>query len=78
MSDSREQELAEQQLEHWFTHHPAVGDQPKRYDLLRAAGRRFALEIIALCPECADRQAAIRHVRDAVYASSASIACRGK
>lgn len=78
MSDDKPHVLAEQQLEHWFTYHPAIGDQPKRYALLRAAGRRLALEIIALCPAGADRDAAIRHVRDAVHSANASIACGGE
>ncbi len=67
-----------EQLNNWFSYHPPIDDQAERYEKLRAAGKRFAEEIVALCPSSADRTVAIRHIRDAVYSANASIACGGK
>ena len=45
---------------------------------LRNSAKAFASAINELCPESADRTAAIRKVREAVMTANASVACKGK
>lgn len=66
------------QLDNWFSYHPPEGDDAERYTQIRAGGKVLAELICDLCPASADRTVAIRKIREAVYASNASIACRGK
>lgn len=68
----------EELLTNWFSYHPPIQDQAQRYAALRQAGLEMAKRIVELCPVSGDRDAAIRHVRDAVYSANASIACGGK
>ena len=67
-----------EKLNNWFSYHPPIDDQARRYEQIRAAGRAFAEQLVALCPESADLTVAIRKVREAVYNANASIACGGK
>jgi len=60
-----------------FTYHPARPDQDEKYAAIRAAGKSLVTTIIATCPQCADRTAAIRKVREAVMTANASIALGG-
>lgn len=62
-------------LDKWFSYHPPKGDQVKRYEKLRAQARLFAETIMANVPDCADRSAALRKVREAVMSANAGIAC---
>lgn len=65
----------DEQIENWFTYHPATPDQAARYGAIREAGKRLAYEIKACAPACADQSAAIRKVREAVATANAAIAC---
>jgi hypothetical protein len=65
-------------LDNWFVYHKPEGDQPERYEKLRAAGKVFAEAIVALTPPSADQSAAIRLVREAVFTANAAIACGGR
>lgn len=67
-----------EELDNWFSYHPPHGDEHLRYGEIRAAGKVFAEKLVELCPESADRAAAIRHIREAVYSANASIACGGR
>jgi hypothetical protein len=67
-----------EQLDNWFTYHPPTPDEAERYGKLRAAGKQLAQTIADLCPESADRSAAFRYIREAVYSANASIACGAK
>lgn len=67
-----------EKIDNWFTYHePADGDVA-RYERLRQAGKHLALVINEMCPESADKTAAIRKVREAVMTANSSIACRGQ
>ena len=70
--------MTAEQLENWFTYHPPTADDIVAYEKLRNAAKDFASAINDLCPESADKTAAIRKVREAVMTANASIACRGK
>jgi len=67
-----------ERIENWFSYHAPVGDQAQRYERIRAAGGEFARLLVELCPCSADRTAAIRKIREAVYSANASIACGGR
>ena len=64
-------------IEEIFTYHPPNIEQQGAYAAIRAAAKSLALTIMAACPPCADRTAAIRQVREAVMTANASIALRG-
>ena len=66
-----------EQLENWFTYHAPSADDQVAYEKLRSAAKSFATAINELCPESADKTAAIRKVREAVMTANASIACKG-
>jgi len=57
-----------------FSYHAPKGDQPARYEKLRAAAKVFAQAVLECAPDCADRSAALRHVREAVMVANAAIA----
>lgn len=77
MSDDRPM-TTQEKLDNWFTYHPPLDNQHVHYAMIRAAAKKFAEEIVLLCPDSADRTAALRHIRDAVFTANASIACGGK
>lgn len=67
-----------EQIENWFTYHAPSADDLVAYDKLRGAAREFAHAIDELCPNSADKTAAIRKVREAVMTANASVACKGQ
>ena len=67
-----------EQLANWFSYHPPHGNQAQSYERIRAAGKAFAEVLLAECPRSADRNAAVQHIREAVYNANASIACGGR
>ncbi len=60
-----------------FSYHSPSEDQVDRYGEIREKAKELARVILALCPPCADRSAAIRKVREAVMTANASIALHG-
>lgn len=69
--------ITQDHLDNWFTYHKPEGDQPERYEKLRAAGKAFAEQVLALTPPGADQTASIRLIREAVFTANAAIACCG-
>ena len=70
--------MTNEQLENWFTYHAPTSDDMVAYGKLRNAAKSFATAINELCPESADKTAAIRKAREALMTANASIACKGK
>jgi hypothetical protein len=66
--------FTQQALDHLFTYHAPHGNQPERYQSIRAAARIFAEVIVLNTPVGADQSAAIRHVRDAMMTANAAVA----
>lgn len=62
-------------IENLFTYHAPKGDQPQRYERIRAEAKVLAQVILDCTPSCADQTAAIRHLREAVMTANAAIAC---
>ena len=57
-----------------FTYHPPNLGQTGRYGVIRDHARSLAAAIMGCCPDCADRSAAIRKVREAMMTANAAIA----
>lgn len=64
-------------IEAIFTYHPPEGDQPERYQKLRDAAKIFAQVLVESVPSCADRSAAMRHLRECCMTANAAIALKG-
>jgi hypothetical protein len=62
------------ELDNIFMYHAPKGDQPARYEKLRAAAKQFAECVEDCCPPCYDRDVAIRKIREAVMTANSSIA----
>ena len=65
-------------IQHWFTYHPPIEGDVLKYKAIREFGLALARCIDDLCPNSADKSAAIRKVREAVMTANAAIACCGK
>lgn len=63
-----------EQIENNFKYHPPKGGQDEKYDILRGAGRTFALEVLHLCPEGREKSLAITKMEEAVMWANAAIA----
>lgn len=61
-----------------FTYHAPTEVDKLAYDKINKAAQEFARVVLETCPECADRSAAIRLVREARMVANASIACAPK
>lgn len=67
-----------EELQNWFQYHPPVGNQTQRYADIRAGAYAFALLLNELVPECADKTAAFRKLRECTMTANAAIACYDK
>lgn len=65
------------ELENIFSYHAPTEEQIPKYEALRVAAKVFAQAILDNTPQCADRSAAIRKVREAVMTANAAIALGG-
>jgi hypothetical protein len=70
--------MTREQIDNWFTYHAPTPDHLVSYEKLRGDARSFAHAINELVPECADKTAAIRKLRECVMTANAAIACGGK
>ena len=61
-------------IDNTFSYHAPSGDQPARYEAIRAAAKAFALVLVQNTPKCADQTAAIRKLRESVMTANAAIA----
>lgn len=57
-----------------FTYHAPHGDQPLRYEEIRAAALKFAELIVYLCPSSRERSTALTHLDAVVFNANAAIA----
>lgn len=63
-----------QRLKTNFTHHPPIGDQADRYQLIREYGAALADVIVGCCPPSRERALALTNVEQAVMWANAGIA----
>lgn len=66
--------LSDQEIENRFTYHSPTGDQPQRYEQLRAKAKELAIMIRDLCPDSRERSVAMTSLEDSVMWANASIA----
>lgn len=60
-----------------FTYHPPSPEQLHRYNTIREAAKHLVIIIMHNAPDCEDRTAAIRKVREAVMTANSAIALDG-
>jgi len=65
-------------LKERFTYHAPQGDQPQRYEQLRAKALEFAELIVTTCPSSPERSTALTSLDSAVMFANASIARQAK
>lgn len=68
----------EETLKYLFTYHAPTDAEILKLKMVRESGLEFARNIMAACPRCADRSAAIRHLREAIMTANASIVLDGR
>jgi len=62
------------QIERAFTYHPPFGDQPAKYERLRAAAKELAFLIFATCPSGRERSLAMTKLEESVMWANAAVA----
>ena len=66
--------LTKEQLDNTYTYHRPHGDQPQRYERVRAAAKTFALTLLDNCPDSRERSVAMTNLQQSVMWANASIA----
>jgi len=66
--------MTNQELESRFTYHRPIGNQPRRYEVLRAKAKELAALANTLCPESREKAHAFTQLEDAVMWFNAAIA----
>jgi hypothetical protein len=69
--------VTKQNLTDVFTYHAPTEAQKANYLEIRSAAKVLAEAILENTPQCADQQAALRHVREAVMTANAAVALEG-
>lgn len=59
-----------------FTYHAPKGDQPRRYEELRAQARKLAELIVDLTPESREQSLALTNLEQTAFWANAAIARR--
>ena len=62
-------------IENWFTYHSPTESQAVRYHKIRDAAKYLATTIDECCPDCADKTATLRKLRETVMSANQAIAC---
>jgi hypothetical protein len=69
--------ITRENLDDVFTYHAPDEQDRINYGILRSKAKELAHAMLICCPPCADQQAAIRKVREAVMTANAAIATKG-
>ncbi len=67
--------ITQNDIENWFTYHAPKDDQPAKYSRIRSKAKELAEVFLTDLPECADKTAAMRKLRETVMAANLAIAC---
>lgn len=62
-------------LDNWFQYHSPNTEQIQTYADIRAKAKELAELFNNSVPDCADKTAAVRHLRETVMAMNLAIAC---
>jgi len=65
----------QKELQNWFTHHPPTPRQLDYYETIRTVAKGLAEQFNVAIPDCADKTAAMRKLRETVMAMNLAIAC---
>jgi len=63
-----------EELDNRFTYHAPKGDQPARYEALRALAKEFAAFIVVNTPASREQSVALTNLETAVFWANAAIA----
>ena len=66
--------MTTEQIDNIFTYHKPFGNQPDRYEMIRAAAKGIAKIIGMTCPDSREKSLAITNLQQAVMWANASIA----
>lgn len=66
--------MTNEQIQNTFTYHRPFGDQPQRYEQIRANAKVLAMSIQESCPESREKSLALTRLQQAVMWANASIA----
>ena len=64
--------------EYVFSHHPATPQKLGDYDAIHTGAKQFAEVILEHVPECSDRLAVLRLLREAAMLACAAVALEGR
>jgi len=62
-------------IDNWFTYHAPTAGQVQNYATIRDKAKELAELFDSLLPDCADKTAAVRKLRETVMAMNLAIAC---
>ena len=61
-----------------FSHHPATPEKLAHYDAIHAGAKQFAKVVLENVPECSDRLAVLRLLREASMLACAAVSLEGR
>jgi len=67
--------ISQKDLENWFSYHSPTPEQLVAYNDIRTAAKIYAETVNKHIPDCAEKTAAIRKIRESVMASNLAVAC---
>jgi hypothetical protein len=67
--------IGQETIDHWFKYHTPTVGQISAYGEIREAAKRFAEVVNQHVPDCADKTAAMRKIRESVMAANLAVAC---
>lgn len=67
--------MRQEDIDNWFQYHAPTSGRLVRYETLRAKSKELAEMFDKGVPDCADKTAAMRHLRETVMAMNLAIAC---
>ena len=57
-----------------FVYHKPIGNQPERYEHIRAKAKELAETLVALCPQSRELSVALTELETSIFWANASIA----
>ena len=70
--------MRQEDINNWFTYHAPRPEQVQTYNEVRNKAKELAELFDSVLPDCADKSAAMRHLRETVMAMTLAIACYQK
>jgi hypothetical protein len=62
-------------IDNWFTYHAPTAETLAAYNAIREAAKVYAEVVNQYVPDCADKTAAVRIIRESVMAANLAVAC---